>query len=144
VKYSLPEGYELTEDQSRIDVIAAHGFLQDAYWSKNIPLETLRRAMDASFCLAVFHGRQQVAMARLITDYATFSYLSDVYVLQEHRGRGLARTMVAYFQDHPKLQGQRIWLLFTRDAHGVYQKLGWKASDHPERMLIRLDESVYQ
>jgi len=144
VKYSLPEGYELTEDQSRIDVIAAHGFLQDAYWSKNIPLETLRRAMDASFCLAVFHRRQQVAMARLITDYATFSYLSDVYVLQEHRGRGLARAMVAYFQDHPKLQGQRIWLLFTRDAHGVYQKLGWKASDHPERMLIRLDESVYQ
>ncbi|MEP2987402.1 MAG: GNAT family N-acetyltransferase [Parasphingorhabdus sp.] len=140
----LPAGYELTEDQARIDVIAAHDFLKDAYWSKNIPLERLRRALDGSFCLAIFHEQHQVAMARLITDYATFSYLSDVYVLKEHRGRGLAQAMVSYYQNHPKLDGQRIWLLFTRDAHGVYEKLGWKTSDHPERLMIRLDESVYE
>lgn len=141
---AIPANYELTEDQTRIDILAAHDFLKDAYWSKNIPIDTFRRAVKGSFCVAIFHDKRQVAMARLITDYATFSYLSDVYVLKEHRGHGLARAMVSYFQEHPKLNGQRIWLLFTRDAHAVYEKLGWKLSDHPERMMIRLDEGVYE
>lgn len=139
----LPGGYRLTEDQREIDIVAAHEFLKNSYWAKNIPLETLRRAISGSFCVAIRHGDQQVAMARLISDFATFSYLSDVYVLPEHRGHGLARAMVAYLQDHPKLAGQRIWLLFTRDAHDLYRQLGWKPSEHPERMMIRLDESAY-
>jgi len=139
----LARGYEITQDPAQIDVAAAHDFLRTAYWCKDIPIETLRRGIENSFCIAVRHGGEQVGFARLVTDYATFSYVSDVYVLKQHEGKGLARAMLSYFQDHPKLQGQRVWFLFTRDAHDVYAKLGWTPLAHPERGMIRLDEKSY-
>jgi GNAT superfamily N-acetyltransferase len=140
----IPSGYRLTEDQDEIDVAAAHAFLTESYWSPGIPLETVEKALRNSFCVAVQHGGEQVAMARLITDYATFAYLADVYVLAPHRGKGLSQAMLGHLQGHPQLQGLRRWMLFTHDAHGVYAKQGWTPLAHPERAMSLNFPDVYK
>ena len=137
---ALPEGYELTEE---IDVAAAHGYLARSYWSPGIPLETVQRAIANSLCVAVLHAGEQVAMARLLTDYATHAYLADVYVLEEHRGKGLAKAMLAHLQERPDLQGLRRWMLFTRDAHALYEQFGWVGTQHPERLMLRENPDIY-
>ena len=138
-----PPGYELVEDPERIDVAAAHAYLARSYWSPNIPLATVERAIANSLCVAVRHAGEQVGLARVVTDRATFAYLADVYVLEEHRGRGLAQAMVQRLHDHPDLQGLRRWLLMTVDAHSLYEKLGWTPLAHPERGMERHFPDIY-
>lgn len=140
---ALPEGYEVTGDPRRIDPVAAHAYLSRSYWSPGIPLETVRRAIDNSICVAVRHRGGQVAMARAISDRATFAYLADVYVLEEHRGRGLSHAMLDWLDAHPELQGLRRWALFTKDAQGLYSEHGWSVYPNPERMMTRDDPQVY-
>ena len=139
----LPPDYELVEDPERIDVAAAHAYLARSYWSPNIPLATVERAIANSLCVAVRHAGEQVGLARVVTDRATFAYLADVYVLEEHRGRGLAQAMVQRLHDHPDLQGLRRWLLMTVDAHSLYEKLGWTPLAHPERGMERHFPDIY-
>lgn len=136
----LPPGYDLVE---QVDVAAAHAYLARSYWSPNIPFATVAKALAGSLCVAVRHGGEQVGLARVVTDRATFAYLADVYVLEEHRGRGLAQAMVSWLQAHPELQGLRRWLLMTVDAHPLYAKLGWSPLAHPERAMERLFADVY-
>jgi GNAT superfamily N-acetyltransferase len=136
----LPPGYELTE---QTDVAAAHAYLARSYWSPNIPFEIVERAIANSLCVAVRHGGEQVGFARVVTDKATFAYLADVYVLEEHRGRSLARAMVGWLHDHPELQGLRRWLLMTVDAHPLYETIGWTPLAHPERGMERMFRDVY-
>ena len=139
----LPKGYELTDDQSQIDVAAAHAYLTRSYWSPGIPLETVARAIANSFCVAVRHEGEQVGFGRVITDYATFAWLADVHVLEEHRGKGLSKAMVAALQEHPRLQGLRRWGLHTLDAQGLYEPLGWGKQATPERMMERVFHNLY-
>ena len=140
---ALPPGYELTDDPARIDPAAAHAYLTRSYWAAGIPLDTVARAIAHSLTVAVFHGGHQVAMARLVTDYATMAYLADVYVLEDHRGQGLSHAMLAHLHARPDLQGLRRWLLFTRDAHSLYAQFGWKALAHPERAMLQDHPDVY-
>jgi len=139
----LTSGYELSDDQARIDAAAAHAYLSRSYWSPGIPLATVERAIANSLCVAVFHGGEQVAMARLLTDFATHAYLADVYVLEEHRGKGLSKAMLAHLQNRPDLQGLRRWMLFTRDAHALYAQFGWQGTQHPERLMLRENPDAY-
>ena len=139
----LPPGYELSDEQARIDAAAAHAYLARSYWSSGIPLATVEKAIANSLSVAVLHGGDQVAMARVVTDRATFGYLADVYVLEEHRGRGLAKAMVRHLQDHPELRGLRRWLLMTVDMQPLYAKLGWSPLAHPERAMERHFPDIY-
>jgi GNAT superfamily N-acetyltransferase len=141
---ALPAGYTLTGDPARIDPVAAHAYLTRSYWSPGIPLETVRRAIANSFTVAVLYEDAQVGMARLITDRATFAWLADVYVLEEHRGRGLSHAMLEWLLAHPELQGLRRWQLVTADAHELYRRHGWTPLSRPERAMERLDEIVYR
>jgi GNAT superfamily N-acetyltransferase len=134
---ALPSGYEFTDDQSRIDPVAAHAFLTRSYWSPGITPHKVATAISGSFCVAVLHDGDQVGMARLVTDFATFAYLADVYVLEEHRGQGIGKAMIAFIQGHPRLQGLRRWLLFTQDAHGLYEQFGFENLPYPERAMLR-------
>jgi len=134
----LPPGYELSDDPTRIDPVAAHAYLTRSYWSPGITPDTVARAIGNSVCVAAFKDGAQVGMARLVTDRATFAYLADVYVLEDHRGQGLARAMVRMLQARPDLQGLRRWLLMTVDAHSLYDKLGFASLAHPERAMERL------
>jgi GNAT superfamily N-acetyltransferase len=138
-----PGGYRLTEDQSEIDAVAAHAFLTGSYWAKGIPLETVAAAIAGSFCVAVLHEGRQVGMIRVISDFATTAYLTDVYVLDEHRGNGLASAMLAHLQAQARLQGLRRWMLFTLDAQPLYAQAGWDTYPHPERVMVRDDPATY-
>lgn len=139
----LPEGYRLSENRAEIDVAAAHAFLTESYWAKGIPLETVTAAIAGSLCVAAFHQDRQVGMVRIISDFATTAYLTDVYVLDDHRGRGLASAMLAYLQAHPRLQGLRRWMLFTLDAQPLYVQAGWNVYPHPERVMVRDNPNIY-
>ena len=135
--------YEITLDPARIDLDATHAFLSGTYWAKDIPLSTLRKAIANSLCVAAFDGREQVGFARLVTDYATFAYLADVYVLEAHRGRGLSRRLVASLLEHPETQGLRRLMLVTRDAHGLYGKFGFTELAHPGRVMELHRPGIY-
>lgn len=141
---ALPDGYRLTENQAEIDAEAAHAFLTGSYWAKGVPAATVAAAIAGSFCVAIQHEGRQIGMVRVISDFATTAYLTDVYVLDEHRGRGLASVMLAYLQVHPRLQGLRRWMLFTLDAQPLYSANGWNIYPHPERVMVMDNPGIYQ
>jgi N-acetylglutamate synthase-like GNAT family acetyltransferase len=135
--------YDITCDRARLDIDAIHGFLSQAYWSTGIPRAVVERAIDNSLCFGVFHQGQQVGLARVITDKATFAYLADVYILPEHRGKGLSRRLMERVIQHPDLQGLRRFLLATRDAHELYAKFGFKPLAAPDRIMEIHNPMVY-
>ncbi|ATY33050.1 GNAT family N-acetyltransferase [Sphingomonas psychrotolerans] len=128
------------EDQ-QLDVI--HGYLVRSYWAEGIPREIVEKAVANSLCVGAYDDQAQVGFARVITDRATFAYLADVFVLEGHRGRGLAEQMLEALEDHPELQGLRRWALFTRDMQPLYAKLGWEAYPHPDRLMVRDIPDIY-
>lgn len=126
-------GFEITNDPGRIDVAAVHAFLTTSYWSPGVARETVERAIAGSlpFSLLAPDGAQ-AGFARAISDRATYAYLADVYVLEEHRGRGLGVWLVQTVLEHPELQGLRRWALATGDAHGLYARFGFAPPRRPE------------
>jgi GNAT superfamily N-acetyltransferase len=125
----------ITSDQSKFDFDAIHDFLSNIYWSRDIPKATLKKAAENSLCFGAFWNGSQVGFARVVTDKATFAFLADVYVLESHRGRGIARELMNAVFSHPELQGIRRFLLSTRDAHGLYEKYGFAPLAAPERFM---------
>ena len=117
---------------------SVHGYLsRDAYWSTGIPRDVLERALSNSLCFGLYTpDGDQAGFCRVVTDHATYGYLADVFVLPEHRGLGLGLWLVQCAVDHPELAGLRSWQLGTRDAHGIYERLGWRAAD-PARWMSR-------
>lgn len=137
-------GFDLSTDRSRIDLDAVHLFLSTkAYWSLNIPKETVAKAIEQSLCFGVYHEDRQVGFARVITDYATIAYLGDVYIEEECRGLGLSKWLVETIMNHPSLQGLRRWILLTGDAHGLYRQYGWKEIAQPEKWMECHNKEVY-
>jgi GNAT superfamily N-acetyltransferase len=137
--------YTVSDDPSKLDVQAMHAYLRRAYWSEEIPLEIVERAARNSLCIAAYDAMgAQVGLARFISDYATFAYVCDVYVLEEHRGHGLSKAMMAMASEHPKLQGLRRWTLVTNDAHGLYAQFGFTPVGHPERFMERAVPGIYK
>jgi GNAT superfamily N-acetyltransferase len=127
--------YEITCDKARLDIGAIHNFLSQSYWSPGIPRAVVERAIANSLCFGVLCLDKQVGFARVITDKATFAYVSDVYILAEHRGKGLARRLMEHIAQHPELQGLRRILLATRDAHALYAKFGFTPLAAPDRIM---------
>jgi GNAT superfamily N-acetyltransferase len=129
---------EISDDRSCMDVAVIHAFLsQESYWATNVPLEVVQRAIEHSLCVGAFDGDAQVGFARAITDYATFAYIADVFVLPSHRGRGISKRIMDAIVNHPELRGLRRWHLVTRDAQRLYAQFGFTAVDVPERHMMR-------
>jgi GNAT superfamily N-acetyltransferase len=140
---SLADHIEVDTDKSRLDVPLIHGFLTNSYWAKGIPIDVVHRAINGSLCFGLYDAGRQVGFARVISDYATFAYLADVFVLESHRGRGLSKRLMASIMAHPQLQHLRRWLLATRDAHGLYEQFGFRSLASPESFLELHDSAVY-
>jgi len=137
--------YTISDDSTRLDLRAIHAYLTRAYWCPGIPFEIVRRAVRSSLCIGAYDAAgAQVGLVRVISDYATFCYVCDVYVLESHRGRGLSKAMFAMVTEHPKLQGLRRWSLVTADAHGLYRQFGFSPVAQPERHMERLDPDIYR
>lgn len=133
---------ELSDEKGRLDVARIHGWLASSYWSPGIARELVEKAIAGSHCLGAYLDGEQVGFARMITDHATFAWLADVWVDEAARGKGLGRTMVGWFLDHPDFRGLRRIALATADAHSVYQALGFHALKRPGRYMERLDPLV--
>ena len=135
--------YEISTDPARLDVDAIHAFLAQSYWSPGIPRATVARAIANSLCFGAFWQGQQVGFARVVTDRTTFAYLCDVYVLEAHRGHGLAKQLMDRVMKHPDLQGLRRMMLATLDAHGLYAQFGFTALGAPDRIMEVLKPDIY-
>lgn len=109
-----------------------HQFLAASYWARDIPLELVRRSIENSLCFGIYEGGEQLAFARVITDYATFGYVSDVFVVPSHRGRGLSKWLMEEIRAHPELQVLRRWHLVTADAQALYKQFGFTELSKPE------------
>ena len=136
--------YTISDRAEDLDRDAIHAFLREAYWSPGIPRVILDRAIDGSLCFGLYRESNQVGFARVVSDRATFAYLADVFVLEEQRGRGLGKWLVACVLAHPDLQGLRRWMLATRDAHGLYAQNGFRALRNPERFMEINDPDIYR
>lgn len=118
----------------QLDVI--HNYLsKESYWSKAVPMDIVKRAMEGSVCFAAYDNGKQIAYARVITDGATFGYLADVFVLESHRGKGISKHLMKFIMAHPSFKGFRRFMLATKDAHSLYEKFGFKQMATPDRFM---------
>lgn len=139
------DGYLISSDKSLLQIDVMHKFLSGAYWSIDIPRETIQKAIEHSFCIGIYaHNKQQAGFARIITDYTTFGYLADVFVLEEHRGKGLSKAMMAAVMELNWINGLRNFSLRTMDAQGLYRQFGFTEITNPERSMHILKMDIYR
>jgi GNAT superfamily N-acetyltransferase len=131
--------FEISTDPARLDIATIHGFLKDAYWARGRRRTVVERSIRHSLCFGVYRGGRQVAFARVVSDRAVFAYLMDVFVLPEFRGRGISKALMRAVLEHPDLQNLRVFLLATRDAHGLYAQFGFRPLAEPERWMAIQD-----
>ncbi len=131
----------ISTDKSRLDLAVVHGFLKGSYWAEGVPEEVVLRSVENSLVFGVYRGEEQAGFARVVTDYATFAYLADVFILKAHCERGLGKWLVETILSHPELQGMRRWMLATRDAHGLYREYGFTELEEPGIFMERKDAS---
>jgi GNAT superfamily N-acetyltransferase len=137
-------GYLISDDREQLQVNTIHQFLcNDAYWSPGIPLATVEKGIAHSFCVGVYLEEQQVAFARVVTDYTSFAWLCDVFVLEAHRKKGISKWMMQFIMNHPNLQGFRSWFLGTKDAHQLYAQFGFKPLEDPTRFMAIRKPGIY-
>lgn len=127
-----------------MDVSAIHHWLStESYWAKGIPFETVRTAFEHSYAAGVLLDGRQLAYARFVTDYATFAYLADVFVIREYRGRGLSKSLIRFMLDADWITGLRKISLATLDAHDLYRQFGFTPVALPERLMERAGTKSY-
>ena len=135
----------ISSDPGKLDLAFTHHWLSsEAYWSKGLPYKLFERMISHSLCFGVYHKNgNQVGFGRVITDYTTFAWLTDVFIIDEYRGKGLSVNLMNCIMDHPELRILRRWLLGTDHAHGLYRKFGFTDLDHPENFLTRHHSEMY-
>ncbi|BCJ86343.1 GNAT family N-acetyltransferase [Effusibacillus dendaii] len=131
--------YTVSTDRDRLDLDRVYSFLhKEAYWSQGIPREIVIRSVQNSLCFGVYLGEEQVGFARVISDFATYAYLADVFITEPHRGRGLSKLLLESILSHPDLQGIRRFMLMTQDAQGLYEKFGFQTVAVPDMHMERV------
>lgn len=126
--------YVVSDDPSRLDITLIHGFLKNSYWAADRTVEVVQRSVDNSLNFGVYGEGEQVGYARVLTDHTTVAHLSDVFILEAHRGRGLGRWLVEVVLSHPDLAGLA-WRLTTKDAHELYRRYGFEEIKTPEKLM---------
>lgn len=134
----------ISTDKSSLDLSVIHSFLANSYWAEGIPIELVKKSIDNSLCFGLYKGGKQVGFARVITDYVTFAYLADVFVLPSERGKGLSKWLMQTIMAYPNLQGLRRWMLATRDAHSLYKQFGFEPISEPEKLMAIVVPDIYK
>ncbi|MCB9299354.1 MAG: GNAT family N-acetyltransferase [Lewinellaceae bacterium] len=136
--------FTISTNQELFDFPQIHGFIaRQSYWAPEIPMAILRKSIAHSLSFGLFHGKRQIGIARVVTDYTTFGYLADVFIDETYRGQGLGKWLMACILGHPELQGFRRWMLATRDAHGLYQQFGFTPLKKPETIMEKHNPDAY-
>lgn len=136
------DGYVVSTADGRLQLDVIHHFLsQESYWAEGIRKETVARSLQYSLPFGVYavgeNSEEQVGLARVTTDYTTFGYIGDVFIVKAHQGRGLGKWLMTCILAHPELQTLRRWALYTRDAHGLYTQFGFVVNPKPENHLVK-------
>lgn len=140
----VQENFMISTDKSKLDLSIIYGFLTKSYWATNVPMEIVKKSIENSLCFGVYDSGKQVGFARVISDYATFAYLADVFILPENRGNGLSKFLMQTIKTHPELQNLRRWMLATRDAHTLYEKFGFTRLVDPNPIMVISNPNIYQ
>jgi len=137
--------FSVSTDPAKLDLAFTHHWLStEAYWSEGLPFKVFKRMIDNSLCFGVYNQTgEQVGFGHVVTDYTTFAWLTDVFIIDEYRGKGISVFLMNCIIDHPELQILRRWLLGTDHAHGLYRKFGFEDLDHPENFLTRHRSQMY-
>ena len=136
--------FTVTTDKSRLQIEVIQSFLAaESYWANDRTIEQTRRAIENSLCFGMYHDDKQIGFARVVSDFATFAYLGDVFVVQEYRGQGLSKWLMETIISCPDLQGLRRWVLATRDAHTLYEKYGFQPLKFPDRWMEKSAPNAY-
>lgn len=136
--------YEMDDQRSRIQLDVVHGLLKNTYWAKEIPYKTVAASVESSLCFGVYREEAQVGFARVVTDQATFAWICDVIIDEKHRGQKISVELMKFILSHPNLQGLRRICLATKDAHGLYEKFGFKVTETPKNWMEIKDSEIYQ
>jgi N-acetylglutamate synthase-like GNAT family acetyltransferase len=134
----------ISTDKSKLDVGLIHDFLRRSYWAEDIPLAIVEKSIANSLCFGIYEGASQVGFARVITDYATFGYVADVFIVPAKQKQGLGKKLMAFIMTYPALQGLRRWHLLTLDAQGLYEKVGFKTPANPEHHMEKRNPGIYK
>jgi GNAT superfamily N-acetyltransferase len=129
--------FVISTDPSRLDVDAIANMLTRAYWASGRPRERTERALRNSLVFGLYEGEKQIGLARVVSDFAIFAYLCDVFILEEYRAQGLGKWLMEMIFSHPDLQGLRRWTLATRDAHELYRRYGFDSLTSPNGWMER-------
>lgn len=136
--------FTISTDRNRLQIDAIHKFLtEESYWARERTREQTETALKNSLPFGVYKGENQIGLARVVSDFATFAYLGDVYILEEFRGRGLSVWLMETIIGFPDLQNLRRWILATRDAHALYEKFGFHHLKFPDRWMEKPDPNAY-
>nr|WP_315218473.1 GNAT family N-acetyltransferase [uncultured Duganella sp.] len=139
------ENFRVSTSRQELDISLIHRFLaEDSTWARGIPRTTVERALEHSLCFGGYIDDAQVAFGRVISDYATFANLVDVFVLPEFRGRGYGKSLLKVVMSHPQLQGLRRFTLATADAHGLYGEFGFTSPLRPQSLMERYFPRIYE
>jgi GNAT superfamily N-acetyltransferase len=136
--------FTVSTDRARLDLDVVHGYLKDSYWAHGIPREIQARSIKNSLCFGLYIRGRQIGFARVVSDFATYAYLGDVFLLDAFRGQGLGKWLMECILRDPRLQGLRRWSLVTRDAHGLYSQFGFTPLKSPERYMEMHNPNVYR
>lgn len=126
---------EIDTDKNRLDIAVVHGFISNTYWAEGRTVEDVQITVDNSYCFGVYLNDNQIGFARVVTDYTVFAYLMDVFILEEHQGKGYSSILMRAILDDPKLKAIKTWRLATSDAHYLYAKFGFTPLAHPENLM---------
>ena len=129
---------QVSTDKNKLNVPFVQDFLKDIYWAAGRTIEEVQKTIDASVCFGIYLDDKQIGFARVITDYVVFAYLMDVFITEEHRGKGYSSVLIDAMMKEPQLQEVKIWRLATSDAHFLYEKFGFKTLAHPEKMMEKI------
>lgn len=143
IKESTLNEFLYSTDKAKLDTPYIHEFLKKSYWAKEIPEAVMINSIENSLCIGIYHNDQQVGFARLITDYATFAYLGDVFVDEKYRGRGVSKGLMQFILSFEFINGLRRILLVTSDAHGLYKQFGFQLLQRPDRYMEIHHPDVY-
>ncbi len=128
----------ISTDKTKLDVPFIQDFLKDIYWASGRTIDEVQTTIDSSFCFGIYLNDVQIGFARVVTDYVVFAYLMDVFIAEEHRGKGYSSVLIDSMMNEPVLKNIKIWRLATSDAHFLYEKFGFKALAHPEKMMEKI------
>jgi GNAT superfamily N-acetyltransferase len=144
LKEYTADGFTFSSDRTKVDIGYVHRIAStQLYWAKGIPYDTVKRSVENSLCFGIYTETQQIGFARLVTDYATFGYLADVFVDEQYRGKGLSKTLMEFIFSIDELKGFRRMVLVTRDAHTLYERYGFAQLKTPDTYMELHRPEVY-